>query len=534
MKVVWFAPLFLLLSHCSLESGDRKPERRDSESAQVDVPLLDEKNYAYDEVEVLFHSRTHSDFKVRSRAKSSSSVMSLSMPADSYQVEINYFLRGEKVLSNLFCEGSARMSDFLIKKEKLLEVNVLEILVCNAKGEPSKKEDFKVPANEEPPVSPENDPREDPDPKPPLADEGFRSGINVAWIDFARDVGSGSPRLNEFRSLFRRMASAGGKVARLWLHTNGAKTPKFDNDRVVSPGDHTISDLTKILEVAREEEVQLILCLWSFDMLVDSYRGKEGIDSLVRRNRLLLTDENALAQYLDRGLAPLVEAVKGHPSIHSFEVVNEPEGMTPLENWSSLVLPKDQVEMKRVQVFVNKIAGRIKRIDPAAKLTSGAVSFKSLSPTVGQKNFYSDEELIAAGGDPLGTLDFYQVHYYLNKGPEYNPFSYDVEHWGLDKEVWIGEFYMKEYFGFGVDYPHKLYKKLLERGYQGALGWKDGANPSLALMVNAMSFLNVGAELPRVENSCADFGGGYGYPWHEGEALYRRKSQDDGDKCRVE
>ena len=42
-------------------------------------------------------------------------------------------------------------------------------------------------------------------------------------------------------------------------------------------------------------------------------------------------------------------------------------------------------------------------------------------------NYYTDTCLIAAGGKPQGTLDFYQIHSYANNGVwDYNgPFKVD-------------------------------------------------------------------------------------------------------------
>jgi hypothetical protein len=107
-------------------------------------------------------------------------------------------------------------------------------------------------------------------------------------------------------------------------------------------------------------------------------------------------------------------------------------------------------------------------------------------------NYYRDDRLVAAGGDPDGTLDYYTVHYYEWGGTQISPFHHDVGHWGLDKPVAIAEFYLYDdrdlafYQGYptpeaqrtaaldavyGVSWP-ALYETLYDRGYAGALGWQ--------------------------------------------------------------
>ena len=51
------------------------------------------------------------------------------------------------------------------------------------------------------------------------------------------------------------------------------------------------------------------------------------------------------------------------------------------------------------------------------------------------RNYYSDARLIAAGGDPLGVLDFYTVHYYAWGSTQISPFHHDASFWGLDKPL---------------------------------------------------------------------------------------------------
>ena len=70
------------------------------------------------------------------------------------------------------------------------------------------------------------------------------NGSNVAWINFARDIGPGNTNFAQFQAIFQEMHAAGGNSFRLWLHTDGTSTPEFDsNGLVVGPGAGAISDL---------------------------------------------------------------------------------------------------------------------------------------------------------------------------------------------------------------------------------------------------------------------------------------------------
>ena len=115
------------------------------------------------------------------------------------------------------------------------------------------------------------------------------SGGNVAWVDFARDIGPGATRLDRFEEAFADVHAHGGNTMRLWLHTTGAVTPEWDGNRVVGPGEGAIEDLRAILDLAWRYEVGLQLCLWSFDML----RVSNG-PGVTDRAHALLTEEVSL------------------------------------------------------------------------------------------------------------------------------------------------------------------------------------------------------------------------------------------------
>jgi len=315
----------------------------------------------------------------------------------------------------------------------------------------------------------------------------------------------------------------GGNSLRLWLHTAGTKTPQFSpiaspDGLVTGPGENTISDLKKILDLAYQNEIGMMLCLWSFDMM----RTSNG-SAYTGRARLMLNDTSATMKYINNALIPMVEALKEHPAILSWEVFNEPEGMSVEFGWPTIT--SADIPMANIQRFINLVAGAIHRTDPKAKVTNGSWSFKATTdiPTLAKENpreileslsdeqkekiedvvkakygvnlsaekileefssnannfnYYRDDRLIAAGGDPYGYLDFYTVHWYstIDGTIKLSPFHYPYSFWNLDKPMVMAEFFMVD--AFAIPYT-ELYQNLYDNGYAGAMSWSwNGDNPN--------------------------------------------------------
>jgi len=299
----------------------------------------------------------------------------------------------------------------------------------------------------------------------------FASGLNIAWVNFANDVPN--PNLAMFRTIFQNTYSAGGRVIRWWLHTNGTVTPGYDSSGMAQPiAQNVIDGIKSVLSAANTAGVSINISLWSFDML----QGGENISTGLRTNNqnLLTVDANRQA-YIDRVLTPMVTALKGQAGLYSYEIFNEPEGMTNQNGWTKNN-GGTQVDEMYIQKTVNWFAAAIHTADPTARVTNGSWTFKANANGVtGMTNYYSDSALAAAGGKANGTLDFYEVHYYMSNGSQYSPFLNAATHWGLDKKLVIGEFYARATDNVATT---DLYTKLYSGGYNGAWAWQyvDGDN----------------------------------------------------------
>jgi hypothetical protein len=320
----------------------------------------------------------------------------------------------------------------------------------------------------------------------------FISGMNIAWNDFANDVGDQGVKINAFVNQFKQIREAGGNAVRWWLHTDNQNCPKLDaNGAVTGIGSKTISNMRQVLDSAYNYGIVVSMCLFSFDLL----QGENKSNELLTQNKKFLTVESNLETYIENALRPILDAVGNHPAIMCWEAFNEPEGMAiETSGWAT-----EKIAHSHILRFTNKIAGEVHR--RTKKMASTGIHNFSQN----ERSRYSTTTLVAAGGDDDGYLDFYMAHYYPEWGAsDESPFHNQASFWGFDKPVLIGEFPARSWstsdIGTDSKQPYKTsmninaaFEYAFDNGYCGAMSWAMTEE-------NTAKFGNFNTTKPALEN----------------------------------
>jgi hypothetical protein len=300
----------------------------------------------------------------------------------------------------------------------------------------------------------------------------FVSGMNLAWKNFANDVGDTPLDTVYFDKAMKDIADSGGNCLRVWLSTNGTKDPKYNAQGLVSgPGSQTIPNIQKMLRLAKKHNILLMPVL-----LTHNWVEKSINPTILENNKKMLKTEEGLKAYIDNYLIPVVTAIGNDPNLICWEIYNEPEGM--VMGWSS---PRNTITEAEVKRSVNWIAAAIKEAVPGVLVSNGANTISDLA-------WYKDEVLINAGGKENGTLDFYMAHYYGWSGTHNSPFTKSYSQWNLDKPLVIGEYASTDWSqSTNSSNPMQdaakvdtLLTYLNNAGYAGGLGWQyqpDAGDP---------------------------------------------------------
>lgn len=303
----------------------------------------------------------------------------------------------------------------------------------------------------------------------------FFSGTNLAWSDYNSDVGDSPLNENAWRKAVEGTRAAGGNAIRWWLFNNMSQSPTINETTHLVTGlkENTIANMKKALDIAEEYGVMVSMCLFSHNLMEPNQWGLYNEKLDIDANKKLFTDEGTSA-FINNVLIPVVKAIGNHNALMTWEVFNEPEGMTSV-GWTT-----EKLEKATLQKFTNKIAAAIHTENPELLVSTGSVNIQ-------YQNWWNDSELIAAGGESNGTLDFFQTHYYpYYQADAVSPFVNTAAQmqttYGYDaKPMIIGEFPASGWAGTTYTASmaakteittEQAYRNAFDGGYAGALAWQ--------------------------------------------------------------
>ena len=267
---------------------------------------------------------------------------------------------------------------------------------------------------------------------------------------------SGEPGV--YQAEIAEMRQNGVSVIRWWMFPEfRTEALQFDaNDNPTGLGGTAIADVEKALEIAEQEDVYLMLCIFSFDNFRPT-RDEFGIHMVGITP--MVTDATKRGMLLENVVRPIARAVEASPYSHrviAWDVINEPEwamtGTSPYGDEDYTPNGElDAVTHAEMETFVSEIIA-VLRQESSALITVGAAAFKWANAW---KNL---------------DQDFYQFHMYSWVN-DWWPYTNTPSHYGLDdKPLVMGEFPMGD-LAAGIPYSDVILS-WYQNGYAGALSWQ--------------------------------------------------------------
>ncbi|XP_055894957.1 mannan endo-1,4-beta-mannosidase-like [Biomphalaria glabrata] len=331
----------------------------------------------------------------------------------------------------------------------------------------------------------------------------FLSGVNLPWISYAYDFGDGlfQQRKVQLEHQMRMLHDAGGNSMRLWIHIQAETTPAFNSSGMVIGLDTKgtfLSEFIELLNLGQKYDILITPCLWNAAVNQDAHNRLDG----------LLRDPVKLQSYIDNALIPWATAVKGHPALGSWDIMNEPEGMlnpeivhadpcfdTTALKYSGAGWAGKKYNYEQFLRFLNWQAAAIKQIDPKYLVSVGVSNPRFNTDKFGDVDHYSDSCLIKAGGKPTGVMDFYQFHSYSWEGKfvKESPFLNNFTEYVVSKPILVGEF--NEQDGGGMTIV-QMFDWTYNHGYAGAWSWDFVGHPEQGNGIRHIKDLTTNGVIP--------------------------------------
>ena len=271
------------------------------------------------------------------------------------------------------------------------------------------------------------------------------NAVNTPW-DHWNDLG-GNFDPSFWDREFARIRKAGGNATRIWITCNGETGFDLDGKGGVrGMTDKFWKDCDELFSLAGRNGIYVLATLISFDHTKDSHLNYEEW-------RKMYNNDVKVAMFVTNYVKPFVLRYRENPWLFAIEPCNEIE-------W---VHEEHGIPWDRLQYFCGKVAAEV-HADSSILVTIGN-NAKWQSP-VAEGEFFSDEKLRAASGEPGAYLDFYSPHFYDWVIKWYgNPFGDRTDaSYKLDKKpAVIGE--------CPANADWVVYEKAYRNGFEGVFAW---------------------------------------------------------------
>lgn len=292
----------------------------------------------------------------------------------------------------------------------------------------------------------------------------FMYGMNYAWRNFAGDFGGVTPWTipgvsaapDDYDADLADMRAHGANVIRWWVF------PDFRGDGVTFDGSESptglggtaLADLAKALELAEQNDLYLMLCLFSFD----GFRPSESVAGIWTPGIAPIVQTPAKrSALLENVVRPFAAAAAASPHANrliAWDVINEPEwamtGPSPYgdQNYDPSA-DLDPINHAEMESFVGDVVS-VLRDESQALITVGGTAFK-------WANAWTQTD-----------VDFYQFHMY-EWIDQWWPYTDPASTYGLTKPIVMGEFPMGD-LKPGASYDDVV-SSWWQHGFAGALSW---------------------------------------------------------------
>lgn len=142
--------------------------------------------------------------------------------------------------------------------------------------------------------------------------------MNQAWVDYGNDFGSNQKpdKFCKLKNYLQEIKNNGGNTVRVWVHVEGDHNPQYDysGNVIATDSSHTlIRDMKNYALAAQDLDIFVIFNLWNGAVLKN------------QTTIAMLKSDAKLNTYIKKALIPMVQGLKGIPSVAGWEIFNEPE-----------------------------------------------------------------------------------------------------------------------------------------------------------------------------------------------------------------